>query len=441
MSEKKEIVYDALIIGAGIAGLTTALHLQNEGLNVKILEALPQVGGKLKTDNYHSFLLDHGFQVLFTAYPKVNQLLDIELLNLQTFNPGAKIYFNHKKYTIADIFRNPFAAFSTLNAPFVHYYDTLKIAILKRKLLKMSVEQIWQQPETSVLEFLKHEWNFSNNFIQAFFEPFLGSIFLNSNLENASSRMFLFVFKMLNEGLAAVPAQGIQAIAKQLAKRLLPNTILINAKVTNISPKNIVQTADNHQFKANAIIIATPPNIAYQLTQIETTNIPLNNTTTLYFAVDKPPMRQKLILLNAHKNMLVSSIAVMSVVNPDIAPPGKHLIAVNILKNVQHLTEQALIANIKTELSQIFNHEPNHWQHLKTYYLPTATPQLRHITPPKYENIKPYTLPNGSKVFLCGDYLFNASIDGAMQHAEQVAQAVSWHLAIHNTPYKKRNEM
>ncbi|MCL4161816.1 UNVERIFIED_CONTAM: hypothetical protein GTU68_028503, partial [Idotea baltica] len=47
-----------------MAGLTAALHLQREGLTVKVLEASDRVGGRIKTDSIDGYTLDHGFQVL-----------------------------------------------------------------------------------------------------------------------------------------------------------------------------------------------------------------------------------------------------------------------------------------------------------------------------------------------------------------------------------------
>jgi len=54
----------AVIIGAGIAGLTAAYYLEKDGYTIDILEKSNRIGGRIKTDEVDGFILDHGFQVL-----------------------------------------------------------------------------------------------------------------------------------------------------------------------------------------------------------------------------------------------------------------------------------------------------------------------------------------------------------------------------------------
>lgn len=67
---------EAIIIGAGIAGLNAAAILSKAGIPVTVLEAQDTVGGRVQTDIVDGFLLDHGFQIFLTSYPEAKASLD-----------------------------------------------------------------------------------------------------------------------------------------------------------------------------------------------------------------------------------------------------------------------------------------------------------------------------------------------------------------------------
>ncbi|MEZ4602700.1 MAG: FAD-dependent oxidoreductase [Desulfobacterales bacterium] len=83
-----KLAIDAIIIGAGVAGLSCARKLHQNGLNVFVVEGGDAIGGRIRTDHWDGFLLDRGFQVLQTAYPEARIALDYAGLNLKTFDPG-----------------------------------------------------------------------------------------------------------------------------------------------------------------------------------------------------------------------------------------------------------------------------------------------------------------------------------------------------------------
>ncbi|MCH8823974.1 MAG: protoporphyrinogen oxidase [Planctomycetes bacterium] len=57
--------HDVIVVGAGISGLTTAWHLKQAGVDVKILEANAYAGGVMQTQHRDGFLLEKGpFNVL-----------------------------------------------------------------------------------------------------------------------------------------------------------------------------------------------------------------------------------------------------------------------------------------------------------------------------------------------------------------------------------------
>ncbi|MBI33743.1 MAG: phytoene dehydrogenase [Flavobacteriales bacterium] len=66
----------AIIIGAGVGGLATAIRLQSKGYQVSVFEANSYPGGKLTQIGNNQYRFDAG-PSLFTMPEKVNELLDI----------------------------------------------------------------------------------------------------------------------------------------------------------------------------------------------------------------------------------------------------------------------------------------------------------------------------------------------------------------------------
>lgn len=67
---------DAVVIGAGLAGLSAALSLQESGLRVQVLEALKRVGGRLKTIERDGARFEVGALEVASGYRRVQALID-----------------------------------------------------------------------------------------------------------------------------------------------------------------------------------------------------------------------------------------------------------------------------------------------------------------------------------------------------------------------------
>src|SRR4028118_1249618 len=95
-----------LIVGAGVAGLVCARTLLRAGHEVVVLEASDGVGGRVRSDRVDGFVLERGFQVLFTAYPAVRRQVDYDLLDLRYFDPGAIIARAGRRHILSDPLRD-----------------------------------------------------------------------------------------------------------------------------------------------------------------------------------------------------------------------------------------------------------------------------------------------------------------------------------------------
>ena len=124
---------DVVIVGAGLAGLTAARVLEQNGIATVLLEASDGVGGRVRSDEVDGFILDRGFQVMLTAYPEIHRHLDIPALDFRAFEPGALVWREGKGTIVGDPFRRPKTLFSTTFAPIGHEHHGAAIRRPRRR--------------------------------------------------------------------------------------------------------------------------------------------------------------------------------------------------------------------------------------------------------------------------------------------------------------------
>lgn len=93
MTETRTV--DVVVVGAGIAGLTAARTLQKAGQTVAVLEARDRVGGRIKSDLSHGFLIEVGGQWIAPDQTRLIEL--ISELGLETFTRyrgGENVYIS-----------------------------------------------------------------------------------------------------------------------------------------------------------------------------------------------------------------------------------------------------------------------------------------------------------------------------------------------------------
>ena len=395
-----------LIIGAGLSGLSCALHLHKKGIPVQILEASDGIGGRVRTDEFDGFLLDRGFQVYLDAYPEAGKLLDLPALDLKPFEPGALIFDGEKLHPVMDVFRRPASALDSALAPIGTLADKLRVALLRFKILHGTSKS----PDQTTENFLKN-FGFSPRIIDTFFRSFYGGIFLENDLRT-SSRMFEFTFRMFTQGSATLPAAGMQSIPQQLVDQLPADTIRLNSPVTSIGGKKVTLNT-GETLTARHLVLATDAHqTAKILPAFQAQSPTWRAVTNLYFTAEKAPFPDSIIALNGTGKGLINNIAILSNVAPSYAPTGQALLSVSVLGLHQN---ENLAALVTAELQTWFGPAAKNYRHLRTDHIRHALPEQK----PGHKSPGTLKLDN---TWICGDHNTTASIEGAIISGKQTAE-------------------
>jgi len=402
---KKE-EYKIHIIGAGVSGLVAAQVLELNGYHPVLIDASDRVGGRVKTDIVDGYQLDHGFQVLLTAYPAAQKYLDFDALELQSFLPGATIFSNGNKKTIGDPLQDISLLLPTLFSGIGTISDKVKILQLNGMLGQKPLSAVFEKPEKTTYAYLV-DYGFSEEIINKFFKPFFSGIFLEPNLET-SSRMFEFVYKMFGEGPAKLPKAGIEAIPKQLKESLKQTTFLFNTKVKTVEEGKIFLT-DGTEIESHNTIIAT--DASKLLTILNNKETEWKSCETFYFETNTRTIKKPLIGLITDKKALINNIFYHTSLKTKLVA-AKELLSVTVVKK-HGLSTAALQSQIEKELIQFCGIET--LRCIKQYSIPRALPKMQNL---RYE-MTPAETRLTKTIFLAGDMQLNASLNAAMISGER----------------------
>lgn len=116
--------YDAIIIGAGLTGLSTAFFLKRKGFNILVLEKNDRIGGAMCSHAEDGFVYEEGPNTGSMSNPELAELfelLDLEPENAKRSAEKRLILKNKKWYPL------PGEAFSFFMTPLFSLSDKLKI--------------------------------------------------------------------------------------------------------------------------------------------------------------------------------------------------------------------------------------------------------------------------------------------------------------------------
>jgi phytoene dehydrogenase-like protein len=404
-----------LVVGAGLAGLSCALALHRAGRDFLLLDAAPEVGGRLRTTHRDGFTLDHGFQVVLSSYPAVSEIVDILSLQPRWFESGALIHHSGKFSRLASPLENPLAAISTDALPFG---DKLRLAGLGAEVLLASDRDLLagcgSSRDISTLDFLEQR-GFSTQFFTRFAQPFFGGVLLDNDL-TTSAALFRYYLKKFSTGRAWIPSGGIQAFPEAIACQIPPEKLCLNSKATAIDSNRLILESGEILPFTRLVLALDEPSL-HQLLRFPPLPPP-RGVAVVYFKTKTSLYDRPCLVLPEGSSRRVRHFVQITNIAPEFAPAGWHLVSASIL-DFSELTPAELAREAANEITGIFPCVREALTHLETVIVPHAVP----AQPPGFASKPSPVLP--PNILACGDWKNGASIQSAIKSGLSTASLVS----------------
>ena len=413
--------HDVVVIGAGLAGLSAARQLAIHGVDVAVLEASDDVGGRVRTDVVDGLRLDRGFQVFNPAYPEAARVLDYEALDLRAFRPGVLAATDNGPTRLGDPRSLPGWALDSLSPRSGRLAGKLRFAAYLVRNARLSRGERENQ-EDMPADVALLSAGVGPDLLETVLRPFLSGVFLESEL--ATSRRFLdLVLLSFAKGQPSVPAGGMQAIPNQLRDALPDGAVRLGVRVERVDD-GVVHSSEG-SVRARTVIVAADPRSAEDL--LPPLQAPQGrDVTTWYYLADTPPDRltngDPVVVVDGRRERgpLVNTV-VLTHAAPSYASDGRVLVSASALGLHDDVESERAARN---HLAQLYGVGTRSWQHVATYPIRYALPAML----PPLQVRRPVAL--GEWLFVAGDHRDTASIQGAMVSGRRAADAALLHLGL-----------
>lgn len=406
---------DVAVIGAGLAGLRCARVLQDAGLDVVVLEAGDDIGGRVRTDLIDGYRVDRGFQVLNPAYPQVRRHVDVRALRLARFPAGATVRRDDGTATAADPRRSPRLLGATLRSPYTDPADLVALGRWAAPALG-PVDRLLARPDESRAESMEQA-GLDGVLREELLEPFLAGVVLERDGSSSATytRLLVRSFVLASPGL---PAAGMSALPHQLAAGLTRRPVL-GVRAEGVRLDGSRWHVEGSDVRARSVVIATDPTTAHELTDLAT---PAGKgLTTWWFASDEPVSDDATLRVEGRRGAgpLVNT-AVVTNTAPSYAPAGRHLVQGTAL----HADGPASDDDARLHLADLWQQDTSRWELVARHDVGYSLP----AQPAPLDARRPVDLGEG--LFVCGDHRDTGSIQGALASGARTGRAVIAHLGL-----------
>ena len=382
---------DVLIVGAGLAGLSAAITLQEAGRDVRVIESSDRPGGRVTSDVIDGFICDRGFQLINSKYPA---LIELDVIGEIEFIPAPRVIevsMGTERIALGDPRKAPFSALHRGTGSMSEKVNFARFIFSKIK------------GEQSLGQALRNAG--CGTTYERVLRPFLQGVFL-SDPNKVDAHYGQIVIRSFVTGSPGIPKFGVGQLSQALASRL--TDLQLNVRAERILG-NTVQTSAG-EFNARDILIATDATTATQLLELPQV-CRMQGCVTWYHATDQNPSGTGRLLIDGQARGPVFNSLVISDISKAYAPVGMNLIS--------STTELGTTdSEVRRHLSTMWGVETRDWQLIAKYEIPSALPL--------HEIGKALTQPTkiSDHLYVAGDHRTVPSQQGALFSGSLAAQLI-----------------
>jgi glycine/D-amino acid oxidase-like deaminating enzyme len=380
---------DVLIIGAGLAGLSAAISLQEAGRDVQIIESSDRPGGRVTSDIIDGFICDRGFQLVNANYPALQSLDVIKEIDFIRAPRVIEVSLGNDRRALGDPRVAPWTALDKATGTIPEKLSLLRFLASTPK-ENQSVEDALKTSGSVYVRALR---------------PFLQGVFL-TDPKNVDARYGQSIIKSFVTGAIGVPRKGVAELSKALASRVRSITYGVQA---NSLEGKVIKTSVG-DFNAATVIVATDATTATQLLGL--TEVPrMAGCITWYHAVtNNPSGNGRLVVDGQNRGPIINSI-VISDISASYAPLGQHLVSTTTDLG-------ATESDVRRHLSLMWGMSTHDWQLIAKYEIPAALP-IQNVGRALTQTVKV-----SENVFVVGDHRAVPSQQGALFSGRLAAELI-----------------
>lgn len=380
---------DVLIIGAGLAGLSAAITLQEAGRDVRVIDSSDRPGGRVTSDIIDGFICDRGFQLINSQYPALQALDVIKEIDFIPAPRVIEVALGIDRRALGDPRVAPWTALDKATGTIPEKLSLLRFLATNPK-ENQSVEDVLKPSGSVYTRVLR---------------PFLQGVFL-TDPKNVDARYGQSIVKSFISGSPGIPRKGVAELSKALAARVSSITYGVQA---NSLESGFTKTSAG-DFKAATVIVATDATTATQLLGLS--EVPrMAGCITWYHAVSgNPSGNGRLIVDGQNRGPVINSI-VMSDISSSYAPLGQHLVSTTTDLG-------ATESDVRRHLAVVWGMSTHDWQLIAKYEIPAALP-IQNVGRSLTQTVKV-----SDNIFVVGDHRAVPSQQGALFSGRLAAELI-----------------